>query len=103
MEKDKECVLNINIFNKYWKLLLLNYSKKDTQTLHNFYYSMFKSVKEKDFIIAIREAIKNQPYFPNVNEIYRYLPHKIENWENIEKEITSEEEQKELRKLLEIE
>lgn len=103
MEKDKECVLNINIFNKYWKLLLLNYSKKDTQTLHNFYYSMFKDVEEQDFIIAIREAIKNQTYFPNVNEIYKYLPSKIENWENIEKEETSKEEQEELRKLLEIE
>lgn len=104
MEKDKECVLNINIFKKYWKLLLLNYNKKHTQELFNLYYSDFKKIKEEDFIIAIKGAIDNQPYFPNIYEIRKYLPKKdIPQWldKKIEKEEATIEEQEELRKLFE--
>jgi len=104
MEKDKECVLNINTFNIYWKQLLLNYRKKHTQELFKLYYSIFKDFSEKEVKIAFKNAIINQPYFPNVNEICKYLPNKLEQklkeWDSIEEEIASEEEQEELKELL---
>lgn len=99
---DNVCVLNINIFSKYWKLLLLNYNQKHTQEKHKLYYSFFKDVEEKDFILAIKECIKHQQYFPNVAEIYKYLPNKdVPKWfnETIEHEPTTKEEQEELEKL----
>lgn len=113
MEKDKEvCVLSKDRFEIYWKLLLLNYNQKNThemQQKYKLFYSVFKDVEENDFKIAVKKAIQYQQYFPNVNEVYKYLPttsekieQKLKDWENIQAEKTSEEEQEELKKLLKI-
>lgn len=102
MEKDKECVLNINIFNKYWKLLLLNYSKKDTQDLKTLYYASLNDLTNEEFIKMIKIAIRTCKYFPNVYELRECL--KIPEWfdKEFKKDETSKEEQEELKKLLEI-
>lgn len=108
MEKDKEvCVLSKDRFKYYWELLLLNYNQKHTQKKFNLYYSIFKNIEEKDLKIAVKKSIENQQFFPNVNEIYKYLPtpedkmeEKLKNWENVKKEETTEEEQEELKKIL---
>lgn len=111
MEKDKEvCVLSKDRFIYYWNLLLLNYNQKHTQELQqklNLYYSVFKDVEEEDFKTAIKKAMQNQKFFPNVNEIYKYLPtyqdkliEKMDAWKNLKKEEASLEEQNELKKLL---
>lgn len=107
MEKDKECVLDIKVFTKYWKQLLLNYNKKHTQEKFKLYYSIFKNTSEEDLKIAIRKTIEQQPYFPNVNEIYRYLPtkedkiqEKLKSWENVKAELATDEEIEELKDLL---
>ncbi|MCM1052491.1 MAG: hypothetical protein NC483_00715 [Ruminococcus sp.] len=108
MEKEKEvCVLSQDRFKYYWDLLLLNYNKRHTQKLFNLYYSIFRKVEEQNFKYAIEQAIKHQSYFPNVNEIYKYLPtredklqQKMRDWENVEAEETTIEEQEELKNLL---
>lgn len=111
MEKDKEvCVLSKNRFIYYWNLLLLNYNQKHTQELRqkrSLYYSVFKDVEEEDFKIAIKKTMQNQKYFPNVSEIFEYIPtyqekliEKMDSWEKLEKAETSLEEQEELKKLL---
>lgn len=110
MEKEKEvCVLSENIFKKYWDILLLNYNKKHTQKLFNLYYSIFRKFEEQDFKVAIEQVLKKQPYFPNINEIFKYLPthtekleQKLKDWENVKVEPTTIEEQEELKKILKI-
>lgn len=110
MEKEKEvCALSKDRFKYYWELLLLNYNQKHTQKKFNLYYSIFKNIEEEDLKIAIKRAIENQRFFPNINEIHSCLPtqeekmeQKLKSWENIEKEEATEEEQEELKKLLEI-
>ena len=110
MEKDKEvCVLSKDRFIYYWDLLLLNYNQKNThdiQEKRKLTYAVFRDVSEKDFKVAILNTMKYQQYFPNINEIYKYLPNKTEQklneWKSIEKEIATDEEQKELKKILEI-
>lgn len=113
MDKDKEVEcgksLRLNIFNTYWNILKRNY--KDTQ--HDkkdfiIYYSIFKEYEEKDFINAVKMAIKFQPYFPRVDEIVKYLPSEIEKnnipkWFNKERKIeeTTQQEQQELEEILE--
>lgn len=103
MEKNKECVLNKNIFNKYWKLLLLNYNQKDTHDLKLLYYASLKDLKEEYFIKAIETTIKTRRYFPNVCEIRESL-NNVPSWFNqdIKKEEATEEEAKELKELLKI-
>lgn len=113
MEKDKEvCVLSQDRFNIYWKLLLLNYSQKYTQKMqqkYKLFYSIFKDYEENDVKIAIKKTIKYQQYFPNVNEVIKYMPtqeekmqQKMKDWEKVKAEKTTEAEQEELKKLLKI-
>ena len=106
MEKEKECVLNISIFDRYYKMLLLNYNKKHTQSLYKMYYEFFKNEAESDFKNAIMEAIRNEKYFPNVAELSKYLPtkeeKKLREWENIKSESVTDEEEKELKEMLKI-
>ena len=97
------CVLNINIFKKYWNYLLLNYNKPHTQNLFNLYYSFFKDCSERDFILAVKKCIEKEKYFPNISELFKYLPSedtdKLNEWKNVKKEEVSEEEKKELEEM----
>lgn len=113
MEKDKEvCVLSQDRFKYYWRLLLLNYNQRNTheiQQKYKLFYSVFKDIEEKDFKIAIKKTIQYQQYFPNVSEIFKYLPteeeklqQKMKDWENVKAELATKEEQEELRNLLKI-
>ena len=108
MDKEKECVLNISIFDNYFNVLLLNYnkSKKDTHNLRKMYYEFFKNETEEDFKNAVMQAIRNEKYFPNVAELSKHLPtqeeKKLRDWENVKSETVSEEEEKELKEMLKI-
>ena len=106
MDKEKECVLNKYIFDNYYKMLLLNYNKKHTQSLYKMYYEFIKNETEEDFKNAVMEAIRNEKYFPNIAELSKYLPtkeeKKLRNWKNIESETVTEEEEKELKEMLKI-
>lgn len=106
MDREKECVLNISIFDSYYKMLLLNYSKKHTQSLYKMYYEFFKNETEEDFKNAVMQAIRNEKYFPNVAELSKHLPtqeeKKLRDWENVKSETVSEEEEKELKEMLKI-
>lgn len=108
MDKEKECVLDISIFDSYFNVLLLNYnkSKKDTHNLRKMYYEFFKNETEKDFKNAVIQAIRNEKYFPNIAELSKYLPSseekKLRDWENIKPETISEEEEKKLKEMLKI-
>ena len=106
MDKEKECVLNISIFDNYYKMLLLNYNKKHTQSLYKMYYEFFKNETEEDFKNAVMEAIRNEKYFPNIAELSKYLPTKTEKklkeWENTESDQVTEEEEKELKEMLKL-
>lgn len=105
-DKEKECVLDISIFDSYYKMLLLNYSKKHTQSLRKMYYEFFKNETESDFKNAVMQAIRNEKYFPNVAELSKYLPtleeKKLREWENVKSETITEEEEKELKEMLKI-
>ena len=102
MEKNKNSVCNINIFNKYWNLLLLNYNKTHTQNLFNLYYSIFKIYSEQEIKEAFKEAMLHERFFPNINELNNYFENpKLKKWDNIKKEEASNEEIEELKKLLE--
>ena len=90
-EMDKECVLNKNIFNKYWKLLILNYSKKDTQDLKTLYYASLNDLTNEEFIKMIKIAIRTCKYFPNVYELRECL--KIPEW--FDKEFKNKKNSKE--------
>ena len=108
MEMEKECVLNISIFDSYFNVLLLNYnkSKKDTHNLRKMYYEFFKNETETDFKNAVMQAIRNEKYFPNIAELSKYLPtaeeKKLRDWENIKAETVTDEEEKELKEMLKI-
>lgn len=106
MDKEKKCVLNKYIFDNYYKMLLLNYNKKHTQSLYKMYYEFFKNEAESDFKNAITEAIRSEKYFPNVAELSKYLPtkeeKKLREWENIKSESVTDEEEKELKEMLKI-
>lgn len=113
MDKEKEvCVLSKDIFIYYWKMLLLNYNQKNTHEMQKkckLTYAVFRDISEEDFKIAILNTMKYQQYFPNINEIYKYLPthenklsQKLKSWENVKAEIATEEEQAELKEILEI-
>lgn len=106
MDKEKECVLNKYIFDSYYKMLLLNYNKKHTQSLYKMYYEFFKNEAESDFKNAVMEVIRNEKYFPNIAELSKYLPSceekKLREWENVKPEIVGEEEEKELKEMLKI-
>ena len=64
-----------DIFIKYWNILKKEYQDKthDTQDL-KLYYSILKDYKEKDLKQALKEVLKNENYFPRINEIIKYLP-----------------------------
>ena len=106
MDKEKECVLNKYIFDNYYKMLLLNYNKKHTQSLYKMYYEFFKNETEEYFKNAVMEAIRNEKYFPNIAELSKYLPTKTEKklkeWEDVRSEKVTEEEEKELKEMLKI-
>ena len=106
MDKEKECVLNISIFDSYYKMLLLNYNKKHTQSLYKMYYEFFKNETEEDFKNAVIQVIRNEKYFPNIAELSKYLPTKTEKklkeWENTESDQVTEEEEKELKEMLKL-
>ena len=106
MDKEKECVLNKYTFDSYYKMLLLNYSKKHTQFLYKMYYEFFKNETEEDFKNAVMQVIRNEKYFPNIAELSKYLPtkeeKKLRDWENIKSEIVTEEEEKELKEMLKL-
>ena len=106
MDKEKECVLNKYIFDNYYKMLLLNYNKKHTQSLYKMYYEFFKNETEEDFKNAVMEAIRNEKYFPNIAELSKYLPteeeKKLKGWENLESKTVTEEEENELKEMLKI-
>lgn len=106
MDKEKECVLNKYIFDNYYKMLLLNYNKKHTQSLYKMYYEFFKNETEEYFKNAVMEAIRNEKYFPNIAELSKYLPtkaeQKLKEWEDVRSEKVTEEEEKELKEMLKI-
>lgn len=108
MDKEKECVLTRSLFNKYWNILKRNYNDKiHTQEDANIYYSIFKDLEKQTFIKTIELVLKKQKYFPNIAEMYQYVEvaEKKLNFqiisEGIEAKAISEQEQKELEKLME--
>ena len=106
VDVEKEYTLNRDQFEIYYKMLLLNYSKKHTQSLYKMYYEFFKNETEEDFKNAVMQAIRNEKYFPNVAELSKHLPtqeeKKLRDWENVKSETVSEEEEKELKEMLKI-
>lgn len=106
VDVEKEYTLNRDKFEIYYKMLLLNYNKRHTQSLYKMYYEFFKNETEEDFKNAVMEAIRNEKYFPNIAELSKYLPtkeeKKLRDWENVESVKVSEEEEKELKEMLKI-
>lgn len=106
VDVEKEYTLNRDKFEIYYKMLLLNYNKKHTQSLYKMYYEFFKNETESDFKNAVMEVIRNEKYFPNVAELSKYLPtkeeKKLREWENVKSKIVNEEEEKELKEMLKI-
>ena len=109
IEKEKEvCCLRLSIFKTYWNILKRNYQDKT----HNdedlkMYFSILRDYQEQDVINAIKEVLKNQPYFPRVDEIFKYLPtqqrQEEPNWfyQKLENNIPTQQEQEEMKKILE--
>ena len=106
VDVEKEYTLNRDQFEIYYKMLLLNYSKKHTQSLYKMYYEFFKNETETDFKNAVMQAIRNEKYFPNIAELSKYLPtteeKKLRDWKNIKVETVTDEEEKELKEMLKI-
>lgn len=106
VDVEKEYTLNRDKFEIYYKMLLLNYNKRHTQSLYKMYYEFFKNETEEDFKSAVMEAIRNEKYFPNIAELSKYLPtkeeKKLREWENVGSEKVTEEEEKELKEMLKI-
>ena len=106
VDVEKEYTLNRDKFEIYYKMLLLNYNKKHTQSLYKMYYEFFKNETEEDFKNAVIQVIRNEKYFPNIAELSKYLPTKTEKklkeWEDVRSEKVTEEEEKELKEMLNI-
>lgn len=106
VDVEKEYTLNKEKFEIYYKMLLLNYNKRHTQSLYKMYYEFFKNETEEDFKNAVMEAIRNEKYFPNIAELSKYLPtkaeQKLKEWEDVRSEKVTEEEEKELKEMLKI-
>lgn len=106
VDVEKEYTLNRDKFEIYYKMLLLNYNKKHTQSLYKMYYEFFKNESEEDFKNAVIQVIRNEKYFPNIAELSKYLPtkeeKKLRDWENVKSDQVSEEEEKELKEMLKI-
>ena len=106
VDVEKEYTLNRDKFEIYYKMLLLNYNKRHTQSLYKMYYEFFKNETEEDFKSAVMEAIRNKKYFPNIAELSKYLPtkaeQKLKEWEDVRSEKVTEEEEKELKEMLKI-
>ena len=96
--------ININIFNKYYNMLLLNYKAKKNTNQFKLYYEALKDYTEQELYTAIIKTIRENKYFPNVHEIVVNIPHtnvkKLQTWENIKSEKISSEEKKELEEML---
>lgn len=98
------CCLRLSIFKKYWNILKKNYQDKT----HNdedlkMYFSILRDYQEQDVISAIKEVLKQQPYFPRVDEIVKYLPTQEEpNWFNqsVENNIPTQQEREEMQNIL---
>ena len=106
VDVEKEYTLNREKFEIYYKMLLLNYNKRHTQSLYKMYYEFFKNETEEYFKNAVMEAIRNEKYFPNIAELSKYLPtkaeQKLKEWEDVRSEKVTEEEEKELKEMLKI-
>lgn len=106
VDVEKEYTLNRDKFEIYYKMLLLNYNKKHTQSFYKMYYEFFKNESEEDFKNAVMEAIRNEKYFPNIAELSKYLPtkeeKKLRDWENVKSDQVSEEEERKLKEMLKI-
>ena len=106
VDVEKEYTLNRDQFEIYYKMFLLNYNKKHTQSLYKMYYEFFKNETEEDFKNAVIQVIRNEKYFQNIAELSKYLPTKTEKklkeWEDVRSEKVTEEEEKELKEMLNI-
>ena len=64
------------------------------------------NAKNRSLKNAVMQAIRNEKYFPNIAELSKYLPTKMEkklsDWENIKAETVTDEEEKELKEMLKI-
>lgn len=77
-------MLRLEFFNTYWDILKRNYMDKTHNEKDKIdYFSIFRKYEEEDFKRAIEKCLLNQPYFPRVDEIAKYLP--IEDEENVPK------------------
>lgn len=85
-------------------MLLVNYKSTHDDKQFRLYYECLKDYDEKAVLKAVLETIKNNRYFPNVNEIIVNMPKKntLDEWDNIRKEPLNEEEKQELEKIKEM-
>ena len=66
--------------------------------------SIYSTVIKYQFYI--KEVLKNQPYFPRVDEIVKYLPTKQEQeepgwfYQNLENNLPTKQEQEEMKNIL---
>ena len=96
--------ISITTFNKYYNMLILNYKEKKDNKRLRLYYEVLKDYSEEELYKAIIKTIRENKYFPNINEIVTNIPHtdvkKLQSWENIKSEKISLEEKQELEEML---
>lgn len=85
-------------------MLIINYKEKKDNKKLKLYYEVLKDYPEEELYEAFIKTIRENKYFPNVNEIVVNIPHinekKLHSWENIKSEKISAEEKQELEELL---
>lgn len=100
-------------FDKLWDLLIINYGGTHNEQKRLSYHYL-KEYSVRVVSEAIEKVIRNNRYFPNVNEILAYIPNTQVNESEINEVIPywmknpevcvaqemSEEEQKEMKELL---
>lgn len=65
--------MKIEEFDKLWELLIVNYGGTHNEQKRLTYHYL-KNYSAQEAASAIEKTIKNNRYFPNVNEILNYLP-----------------------------